>query len=118
MFKALLLETWYNIADPELEEALGDRLSFRRFVDRGLVDPPPDHSTVSRFRAQLAERGLSAELMATLDHQLEARGLFVKRSTTLDASLAAARVKRPPRSAGRGAASIPASAARCTSGPI
>lgn len=105
MFKALLLETWYDIADTELEEALADRLSFRRFVGLGLADPTPDHSTVSRFRTQLAETGLSAELMATLERQLEARGLFVKQGTMLDASLVTAQVKRPPRSAGPGAAS-------------
>ena len=31
MFKALLLQRWYQLSDPGLEEALADRLSFRRF---------------------------------------------------------------------------------------
>ena len=34
MFKALLLQSLYALSDSELEEALGDRLSFRRFVGR------------------------------------------------------------------------------------
>ena len=33
MLRALLLQQWYSLSDPELEEALCDRLSFRRFVD-------------------------------------------------------------------------------------
>lgn len=32
MLKALLLAQWYGLSDPELEDALADRLSFRRFV--------------------------------------------------------------------------------------
>ncbi|WP_370691355.1 transposase, partial [Bradyrhizobium sp.] len=29
MFKALLLQQWYGLSDPALEEALDDRASFR-----------------------------------------------------------------------------------------
>ena len=50
MVKVLLLEQWYTLSDPEMEEALGDRLSFRRFVGLGVDDGTPDHSTISRFR--------------------------------------------------------------------
>jgi hypothetical protein len=32
MFKCLLLQQWYMLSDPQLEEALADRLSFRRFA--------------------------------------------------------------------------------------
>ena len=32
MFKALLLQQWYGLADPGLEEAICDRLSFRIFA--------------------------------------------------------------------------------------
>ena len=28
MVKVLLLEQWYNLSDPQMEEALGDRISF------------------------------------------------------------------------------------------
>ena len=50
MVKALLLQQWYGLSDPGLEEALGDRLSFRRFVGLGLDEGAPDHSVISRFR--------------------------------------------------------------------
>ena len=87
MVKMLLLEQWYNLSDPQMEEALGDRLSFRRFVGLGLQDDTPDHSTISRFRTESAERGLSERLFAELQNQLEEQGLLVKAGTLLDATL-------------------------------
>ena len=54
MVKVLLLQQWYQASDPAMEEALWERLSFRRFVGLGLQDDAPDHSTISRFRTQLA----------------------------------------------------------------
>ena len=41
MFKALLLQQWYQLSDPGLEEALLDRFSFRRFVGLGLKQRVP-----------------------------------------------------------------------------
>jgi len=73
-----LLQQWYGLSDPGLEEALSDRLSFRRFVDLALADPVPDHSTLSRFRSELVRRGLDAALLAELNRQLDAKGLMVK----------------------------------------
>lgn len=105
MVKALLLQQWYRLSDPQLEEALGDRLSFRRFVGLGLEDATPDHSTISRFRQALEVQELSAPLFTELAAQLDAQGLVLKAGTLLDATLVAAQVRRPPLAAGRGAAS-------------
>ena len=102
MVKVLLLEQWYNLSDVQMEEALGDRLSFRRFVGLGLQDDTPDHSTISRFRKELAERGLSERLFAELQAQLEEQGLLVKSGTLLDATLVEAQVRRPSTDAGLG----------------
>jgi IS5 family transposase len=90
-----LLQQWYRLSDPGLEEALSDRLSFRRFVGLALADPVPDHSTLSRFRAELSKRGLAEPLLAELNRQLDARGLMVKRGTLIDASLVEADCRRP-----------------------
>jgi transposase, IS5 family len=45
LFKAVLLGAWYGLGDPELEAALSDRLSFRRFAGLALDAPVPDHSS-------------------------------------------------------------------------
>ena len=105
MVKVLLLEQWYNLSDPQMEEALGDRLSFRRFAGLGLEDDTPDHSTISRFRTELAQRGVSERLFGELQKQLEEQGLLVKAGTLLDATLVAAQVRRPSTDAGLGAKS-------------
>ena len=49
LFKALLLQQWYGLSDPGLEEALVDRLSFRHFLGLSLseyltVDPGARHA--------------------------------------------------------------------------
>jgi transposase, IS5 family len=87
MLKALLLQQWYALSDADLEETLNDRMSFRRFVGLGLEEAAPDHTTLCRFRNQLAEEGLSEKLFSEFSRQLEARGLILKRGTMIDASL-------------------------------
>ena len=87
MLKALLLAQWYGLSDPELEDALADRLSFRRFVGLPLDGGVPDETTLCRFRGELARRGLTERLLAAVDAQLAARGLVLKRGTLIDGSL-------------------------------
>ena len=87
MLKALLLAQWYGLSDPELEDALCDRLSFRRFVGLPLDGGVPDETTLCRFRNELGRRGLTERLLAAVDAQLSVRGLVLKRGTLIDASL-------------------------------
>ncbi len=105
MVKVMLLQQWYNASDPEMEAALWDRLSFRRFVGLGLQDDSPDYSTISRFRKELTERSLGDRLFEELGRQLEERGLVVKKGTLMDATLVEAQARRPSASAGPGARS-------------
>lgn len=95
MFKALLLQQWYGLSDPEAEAALYDRLSFRRFCGFALHDETPDHVTIHRFREALRREGLDAALMEEIERQIDARGLIVRQGTLIDATLVAAAVKRP-----------------------
>ena len=95
MFKVLLLQQWYALSDPEAEEALMDRLSFRRFVGLGLEDNAPDHSTISRFRSALVAAGLDRRLFGELQVQLGSRGLLVKAGTLIDASLVSSAAAKP-----------------------
>jgi len=95
LLRCVLLQQWYGLSDPALEEALNDRLSFRHFVGLSLSDPVPDHSTLSRFRKVLVEQHLGERLLAEVNRQLEAKGLILKRGTLVDASLVAANARRP-----------------------
>lgn len=100
MLKVMLLQQWYDASDPAMEEALRDRISFRRFAGLGWEDGTPDHSTISRFRKQLTERGLAERVFAELGRQLEERGLLVKQGTLVDATIVEAQARRPPHKRG------------------
>lgn len=95
LFKALLLQQWYGLSDPGLEEALVDRLSFRRFLGLSLSEPVPDHSTLWRFREQLAKSGLAERTFALITAQIEKSGFVLKRGTLIDASLIRSAVNPP-----------------------
>jgi IS5 family transposase len=95
LFKALLLQQWYGLSDPGLEEALGDRLSFRRFCGIALDQKTPDHSTIWRFRERLAQSGLAEVAFTCVTSQIEKAGLILKKGTLIDASLVPAAVNKP-----------------------
>lgn len=102
LFKAMLLQQWYGLSDPALEEALGDRLSFRRFCGFSLSDATPDETTFVRFRHALARHGLAEKLLAETNRQLDSQGLVLKTGTLIDATLVEASVARPSGTAGAG----------------
>ena len=87
LLKCLLLQQWYGLSDPGLEEALFDRLSFRRFAGPSLDDTVPDHSTLSRFRQELSRHGLEERLLDAVNRQLDDHGLILRRGTLIDASI-------------------------------
>jgi len=93
--KLLLLQAWYGLTDEGLEEAVDDRLSFRRFAGIPLDASVPDHSAIWRFRQTLQEGGRLAAVFAEIGEQLAARGLVVKQRTLLDATLIEAAARRP-----------------------
>jgi len=95
MVKALLLQQWYGLSDPGLEEALLDRVSFRRFCGFALDGTTPDETTLCRFRGDLAEAGLAEKVFAAVLAQIDAKGLILREGTIVDATLIEAGVKRP-----------------------
>lgn len=95
MVKVLLLQRWYGLSDPAMEEALADRLSFLRFAGFALDDETPDHSTIWRFREALGKAGLETALFEEIMRQLGTRGLLVKQGTLIDASLVSSAARRP-----------------------
>lgn len=96
MLKALLLAQWYGLSDPALEEALGDRVSFRRFCGLALDGATPDETTLCRFRGALKDADLGEALFTEVSRQLESKGLILKTGSLVDATLIEAAV-RPPK---------------------
>lgn len=96
MFKALLLAQWYGLSDPGLEEALLDRVSFRRFCGLALDAPAPDETTLCRFRNVLKRAGLGEPLFQEVLGQLERAGFVLKTGTLIDATLVRSAGRTPP----------------------
>ena len=96
MFKALLLQQWYGLSDPGLEEALLDRVSFRRFCGLALDWATPDETTLCRFRNALKDAQLGEQLFGAIGAQLESVGFLVKKGTLIDATLIESAVRPPP----------------------
>ena len=84
MVKLLVLQSWYNLPDEEMERQAVDRLSFRRFL--GYPDKVPDSTTIWLFRERLAESGKDKLVWVELSRQLDAKGLKVKKGVAQDAS--------------------------------
>jgi IS5 family transposase len=95
LFKMSLLQHCYGLSDPQCEELVSDRLSWRRFVGLGLQDKVPDETTLVNFRKRLREHGLHEKLLALVNRQLEKRGLILKTCTLVDATLLQAARRAP-----------------------
>lgn len=92
LFKALLLEQWYQLSDHGLEEELKDRLSFRQFVGLFASANPPDETSLVRFRAKLRAGQLDEPLFNLIRDQLRVNHTEVRQGKVLltDATLVAA----------------------------
>lgn len=96
MFKALLLQALYDLSERGLEEALNDRLSFRRFVGLSLSEAFPDHIVLCRFRDLLRRGGRLGRLFVELDRQLDKAGMILRKGTSLDATIIETTAARSP----------------------
>ena len=100
MLKAMLLQHLHGLGDPKLEERLSNDLSWRRFAGLGFSDGTPDHTTISRFRSLMVERGLMRRVFEAVNEQLDEKGMILRRGTVVDATLVEAHARRPRRSRG------------------
>ena len=86
-FKVLLLQRWYNLSDQGMDDAMADRISFRRFAGFSFEYDTPEATTICRFRNHLMERGLDQELFELLGRQLQAQGVVIKQGAIVDARI-------------------------------
>jgi transposase, IS5 family len=97
LFKMSLLQHCYGLSDPQCEEQVGDRLSWRRFVGLGLQEAVPDETTLVNFRKRLRQYGLHEQLLGLVNRQLGQKGLILKTCTLVDATLLQAARRAPAR---------------------
>ena len=87
MLKCMMLAKWFNLSDPQLEEQLKDRISFRKFVGLSFDDTTPDETTFFGFRKRLREAELDGYLFQSVVKHLESQGFLVREGTMVDATI-------------------------------
>lgn len=87
LFRMLVLQALYNLSDEEAEYQVNDRMSFGRFVGKGIEGRIPDATTLWLFREKLAQAGLVEKLFQRFDQYLEAKGYVARGGQMVDATI-------------------------------
>ncbi len=91
MLRIYFLQQWFNLSDPQAEDAIYDSESMRRFARVELGDEVvPDESTILRFRHLLERQGLTQAIFDSITGLLEERRLLLRSGTIVDATIIAA----------------------------
>ena len=91
MLRTYFLQQWFNLSDPQAEDAIYDSESMRRFARVELGDDVvPDETTILRFRHLLEQHGLTSAIFDEIGGLLEAHGLLLRAGTIVDATIIAA----------------------------
>jgi len=90
MLRVHLMQNFFTLSDPAMEEALYDSASMRQFAGFKLSGAIPDETTILNFRHLLEEYDLAEDILAQVNKLLAAKGLLLKRGTIVDATIIAA----------------------------
>src|SRR5216684_943499 len=91
MLRIYFLQQWFNLSDPQAEDAIYDSESMRRFAGVELGDEVvPDETTILRFRHLLEEHHLTEAIFNSITGLLEERRLLLRSGTIVDATIIAA----------------------------
>lgn len=91
MLRIHLLQHWYSLSDPAMEDALIEVPTMRRFAGIDMISERiPDETTILAFRHLLEKHDLGKEIFETVKAHLKARGMAMKQGTIIDATLIAA----------------------------
>jgi IS5 family transposase len=86
MFKILILQKLYNMADDKTEFQINDRLSFRRFLDIQMNDKVPDSKTIWNFREELRKTKVLEQIFEMFNAQLEKEKIITYSGSIVDAT--------------------------------
>jgi IS5 family transposase len=88
MFKVLILQKLYNMADEKSEYQIKDRLSFQRYLGLSLCETVPDAKTIWNFREVLQEAQILDRIFDEFVEQLENKGIITHSGSIVDATFA------------------------------
>lgn len=90
MLRVHLMQNWFALSDPAMEEALYEITPMRAFAGLTLTKAIPDETTILNFRHLLEEYELAPEILSRVNAYLSRRGLLLKRGSIVDATIIAA----------------------------
>ena len=91
MLRIYFMQQWFNLSDPEAEDAIYDSESMRRFARVELGDDVvPDETTILRFRHLLEKHRLTEVIFEAVKDLLAERRLMLKSGTIVDATIISA----------------------------
>ncbi len=102
MFKVLVIQALYGLADEQTEFQVRDRLSFMRFLGLDLHGRVPDARTIWLFRELLTKAKAIEVLFARFGAHLRDLGYLAMGGQMIDASIIAAPLFRETRRGGGG----------------
>ena len=90
MLRVHLMQNWFALSDPAMEEALYEIASLRAFAKLSLSEAIPDETTILNFRHLLEENDLAEDIFASVNKHLQRKGLLLKKGSIVDATIIAA----------------------------
>lgn len=96
MLRIYLMQQWYGLSDPAMEESLYDIESMRRFAGVS-IQRIPDETTICKFRHFLLKHQMTEELLRLTGECLSERGLTMSKGR-----IAEPRVRRVKQKTGAG----------------
>lgn len=90
MLRVHLMQNWFGLSDPGMEEALYEITPFRQFARLRLTGALPDETTILNFRRLLETHELAGQMLGVVNRELQSRGLSLKSGTMVDATIIAA----------------------------
>ena len=80
MLRIHLLQQWYSLSNPAMEEALIEVPTMRRLAGIELIGGRiPDKTTILTFRHLLEKRALGVQIFEIVKAHLSARGMSTRR---------------------------------------
>jgi IS5 family transposase len=87
MLRIHLMQNWFSLSDPAMEDALHDMPALRQFAKLSSLSSIPDETTILNFRHLIEQNELAPEMLACVNRLLSRKGLMVKQGTMVDATI-------------------------------
>jgi IS5 family transposase len=87
MLRVHLMQNWFGLSDPGMEEALYEITPMRLFAGLSLSKAIPDETTILNVRHLLEDNDLAPEILGRVNAYLTRKGLLLKRGSIVDATI-------------------------------